>query len=75
MLVSSDLGKSNMKEMIVRSSALAGMVVVPSLLVFAVLWILLDDLLVAALIGGIVHFVAMGFSLKFSKKFLVGRNH
>lgn len=63
-----------MREIVLRGSALAAMVAVPSLSIFAVLWVLLDDLFVAAIIGGIVHFIAMGFSLKISKKFLVKKN-
>ena len=65
------MDKLSMREIIIRGTALAGIVAVPSLSVFAVLWLWLDDLLVAAIVGGIVHFVAMGFSLKISKKFLV----
>lgn len=75
MLLASDgADKFSMKDIALRGSALAAMVAVPSLSVFAVLWVLLDDLLVAAIIGGIVHFIAMGFSLKISKKFLVKKN-
>ena len=34
-------------------------------------WIILDNLVYAALLGAVVHFVTMGFSLKISKKILV----
>ena len=44
---------------------------VPSIIAFLITWILLDNLINAAIIGGIVHFIAMGFSLKISKKILV----
>jgi len=37
-------------------------------------WALLDNLLIAALIGVVIHFIAMGFALKISKKLLVKRN-
>lgn len=74
LLAGPDAGKLSTKEILIRGSALAGMVAVPSLSSFLVLWTVLDDLLVAAIIGGIVHFVAMGFSLKISKKFLVRKN-
>jgi len=43
--------------------------VIPSLSVFFFFFVLLDDLLYAAIIVGIIHFMAMGFSLKISKKF------
>jgi len=39
-----------------------------------VIWMILDDLIQAAIIGAVVHFIAMGFSLKISKKFLVKRD-
>lgn len=69
-----DTGKLSMRQIVIRSSVLAGMVAVPSLLAFVISWALLDDLLVAAIIGAVVHFIAMGFSLKISKKFLVRKS-
>ena len=59
------------KEIILKGTLIAGFVIVPSLSVFFLTWKILGDLLQAAIIGGIVHFIAMGFSLKISKKFLV----
>jgi len=44
---------------------------VPSIIAFLISWIILDNLITAAIVGGVVHFVAMGFSLKISKKILV----
>jgi len=32
-----------------------------------------DNMLTSAIVGGIIHFIAMGFSLKISKKLLVRR--
>lgn len=57
------------KEIILKGTIIAIIVVIPSLSIFFVAWVLLDDLFYAAIIGGIVHFMAMGFSLKISKKF------
>lgn len=59
------------RDVFLRGSVLAVIVAVPSLAVFVGLWYVLDDLITAAVVGAIVHFVAMGFSLKISKKFLV----
>lgn len=73
-MLADDAAKLSMREIAIRGSALAGMVAIPSLATFLILWVLLDDLLTAAIIGGIVHFVAMGFSLKLSKKFLVKKD-
>ena len=59
------------KEIILKGTLIAIFVIVPSLSVFFLSWKILNDLLQAAIIGGVVHFIAMGFSLKISKKFLV----
>jgi len=61
--------KLTSKEIILKGTAIAIFVIIPSLSAFFLSWKILDDLLQAAIIGGIVHFVAMGFSLKISKKF------
>jgi len=61
--------KLTQKEIILKGTVIAIFVIIPSLSVFFLSWILLDDLLQAVIIGGIVHFIAMGFSLKISKKF------
>ena len=61
--------KLTIKEIILKGTIIAIIVVIPSLCIFFLAWVLLDDLLYAAIIGGVVHFVAMGFSLKISKKF------
>jgi len=61
--------KLTTKEIILKGTLIAIFVIIPSLSVFFLAWIILDDLLQAAIIGGIVHFIAMGFSLKISRKF------
>jgi hypothetical protein len=58
------------KEIILKGTIIAIIVIIPSLSAFVLSWMILDDLLQAAIVGGIVHFIAMGFSLKISKKFL-----
>ncbi|HUT05623.1 MAG TPA: hypothetical protein VMW74_02905 [Nitrosopumilaceae archaeon] len=62
--------KLTTKEIILKGTIIAIIVIIPSLSAFFLSWWILDDLLQAAIIGGIVHFIAMGFSLKISKKFL-----
>ena len=62
--------KLTTKEIILKGTIIAVIVIIPSLSTFFLSWWILDDLLQAALVGGIVHFIAMGFSLKISKKFL-----
>ena len=66
----SDEGSSKLtkRQIALRGTVIAFIVTVPSLVIFGVVWVLIDDLIVAAVAGAIVHFVAMGFSLKISKK-------
>ena len=65
--------KLTMKEIILKGSIIAVIVTVPSITTFTISWFILDNLMQAAIIGGIIHFIAMGFSLKISKKLLVKR--
>jgi hypothetical protein len=60
-----------MKEIILKGSIIAVIVTVPSITTFAISWFILDNLMQSAIIGGVIHFIAMGFSLKISKKLLV----
>jgi hypothetical protein len=63
--------KLTIKEIILKGSIISIFVIIPSLSAFVLFWIILDDLHQAVIIGGIIHFIAMGFSMKISKKFLV----
>ena len=67
-------GKLTMRDIILKGTIIAVIVTIPSVVSFMVIWMILDDLIQAAIIGAVVHFIAMGFSLKISKKFLVRRN-
>ncbi len=67
-------GKLTMKDIILKGSIIAVIVTVPSITTFAVSWLILDNLIQAAIIGGVIHFIAMGFSLKISKKLLVKKD-
>lgn len=69
----SDPSKSKLKisEIIFKGTIMATILTVPSLIAFLITWTVLDNLINAAIVGGIVHFIAMGFSLKISKKILV----
>jgi uncharacterized membrane protein len=61
--------KLTIKEIILKGTIIASLVIIPSLSTFFLFWWILDDLLQATIMGGIVHFIAMGFSLKISRKF------
>jgi hypothetical protein len=67
-------GKLTMKDIILKGSIIAAIVTIPSIVSFVISWTILDNLIQAAIIGAIVHFIAMGFSLKISKKLLVKRD-
>ena len=67
-------GKLTMRDIVLKGSIIAVIVTVPSIVSFMVVWMILDDLIQAAIIGAIIHFIAMGFSLKISKKLLVKRD-
>jgi hypothetical protein len=69
----SDPTKSKLKisEIILKGTIMATIVTVPSIIVFLIIWIILDNLITAIIVGGIIHFIAMGFSIKISKKILV----
>jgi len=69
----SDPSKSKLKisEIMLKGTIMATILTVPSIITFLITWVILDNLINAAIVGGIVHFIAMGFSLKISKKILV----
>ncbi len=58
------------RDLAVRGTVMAVIITVPSLAVFFATWVVLDDLIPAAVAGGIAHFVALGFSLRISKRLL-----
>jgi len=73
-LTNNKINKLTVKEILLKGTIIAVIITIPSLVSFMVAWTLLDNLLIAALIGIVIHFIAMGFALKISKKLLVKRN-
>ncbi|MGH9998662.1 MAG: hypothetical protein ACRD90_02220 [Nitrosopumilaceae archaeon] len=66
-----DLPKStSRKELFAKGSIIAVIISIPSLTGFFVSWAVLDNLIEAAVIGLVIHFIAMGFALKITKKIL-----
>ena len=63
--------KLKISEIVLKGTIMATIVTVPSIIAFLISWIILDNLITAAIMGGFIHFIAMGFSLKISKKILV----
>ena len=72
-IILSDPSKSKLKisEIMLKGTIMATILTVPSIIAFLITWVIIDNLINAAIVGGIVHFIAMGFSLKISKKILV----
>ncbi|EPA06031.1 hypothetical protein [Candidatus Nitrosarchaeum limnium] len=66
--------KLTMSDIVLKGSIIAGIVTIPSIASFLIAWTVLDNLIQAAIIGAVMHFIAMGFSLKISKKLLVKRD-
>lgn len=64
-------GSLTARDLVIRGTVMASIITVPSLAAFLACWTVLGDLIQAAIVGAVVHFVAMGFSLKISKKLLV----
>ena len=63
--------KLSIREIALRGTIIATIITVPSIVTFLLIWVVLDNLIYAAILGAVVHFIAMGFSLKISKKMLV----
>jgi hypothetical protein len=63
--------KLSIREIALRGTIIATIITVPSIVTFLLIWIVLDNLIYAVIVGAVVHFIAMGFSLKISKKMLV----
>jgi len=63
--------KLSISQIALRGMIIASIITIPSIIAFVLAWIILDNLIYAAILGAIVHFIAMGFSLKISKKILV----
>ena len=66
--------KLTLQEIILKGSIIAAIVTIPSIVTFLIAWKILDNLIQAAIIGAVIHFIAMGFSLKISKKLSVKRD-
>jgi len=62
--------KLSISQIALRGTIIAAIITIPSIIIFVITWIILDNLIYAAILGAIVHFIAMGFSLKISKKIL-----
>ena len=60
-----------MLEIIVKGTIIAAITTIPSLVAFLIGWHVFDDLILGVILGGVIYFIAMGFSFKISKKLLL----
>ncbi len=51
-----------------RGSIIGAIITVPSLVAFFVSWMVTGDKFTSLIVGVVVHFIGMGFTLKLSKK-------
>ena len=64
-----DKGKpSPMKGIFFRGSLIGAIITVPSLVAFFVSLMITQDKFMSMIVGVVVHFIGMGFTLKLSKK-------
>jgi hypothetical protein len=63
--------KLSIFEIVLRGTIIAIIISVPSLTSFVLIWVIFDDLILGIIVGIVIHFIAMGFSLKISKKLLL----
>jgi hypothetical protein len=59
------------QEILLKGTIICIILIIPSLVTFLIVWQVYDDLTYAIILGAIIHFIAMIFSWKISKKHLV----
>ena len=59
--------RTSQKELFAKGSILALIISIPSLAGFFVSWTILGNLIEAAIVGLVIHFIVMGFALKIAK--------
>ena len=64
------LKKTSKKELFTKGSMIALIISIPSLAGFFLSWTILGNLIEAAVVGLVIHFIVMGFAIKIAKKIL-----
>ena len=59
------------RDVAVKGSIMGIIIAAPTIVVFLVLWGVTGDLLMPAVAGAAVHFIALVFAFRLAKKFLV----
>jgi hypothetical protein len=63
--------KLTKQEIILKGTIISMITVIPSLMTFTIVWIFFNDVILGVILGALIHFIAMIFSLKISKKLLI----
>jgi len=63
-----DKTKSPMNGLFLKGSIIGAIITIPSLAAFFISWLITGDKYTSLIIGVVVHFIGMGFTLKLSKK-------
>jgi hypothetical protein len=66
--------KNPSNDIFVKGTIIAILITIPSLSSFFIAWYVLNDIILAAIMATIIHFIAMGFSFKISKKIFIKRS-
>jgi len=66
--------KNTSNDIFVKGTIIAILITIPSLSSFFIAWYVLNDIILAAIMATIIHFIAMGFSFKISKKIFIKRS-
>ncbi|MGI0063605.1 MAG: hypothetical protein ACREAJ_00840 [Nitrosopumilaceae archaeon] len=66
--------KNTSNDIFVKGTIIAILITIPSLSSFFIVWYVLNDIILAAIMATIIHFIAMGFSFKISKKIFIKRS-
>jgi hypothetical protein len=66
--------KNTSNDIFVKGTIIAILITIPSLSSFFIAWFVLNDIILAAIVATIIHFIAMGFSFKISKKIFIKRS-
>ncbi len=56
------------KGIFLKGSIIGAIITIPSLAAFFLSWYVTGDKIISLIVGIVVHFIGMGFSLKISKK-------
>lgn len=55
-------------QIFLKGSIIGAIITIPSLAAFFIIWYATGDKIMALIVGAVVHFIGMGFSIKITKK-------